>query len=330
MTLADKLPKPRMMMLNGLLIPRRVTIETIYDCNFRCTMCPWSEAESNPSTLGRKKGPMDQALFKSIIDRLVPYSEHIEMMDLFSLGEPLMDRRICERILYAKSRGFKNLAFATNASLLIPRIQQQLLETGIETILFSIDGATKESYEKIRVRGNFEKVVENCLGMIERRNTGDYPTRFVVRFVRQKDNWDEWPMFREFWSTKLNASRRDLIGRYDVHTWGGSMRGKDDTLAHENSVLTRRDESIERAPCFLISEILNILADGRVPICHEDWHLAKFNMGNVQNADPVEVFNAQHYWNFRRIHAAGKKNSIPMCAGCTVHYSDATKEYVLP
>lgn len=319
MNLADKLPKPRMLFLNGLLIPRRVTIETIYDCNLRCKMCPWSEIGNDPSKLGRKSGPMDHGLFKSIIDRLVPYVEYIEMMDLFSLGEPLMDRRLCERILYAKAKGFRNLAFATNATLLIPRIQQQLLETGIDTILFSIDGATKESYEKVRVGANFEKVIANCLEMIERRNAGNHSTRFVVRMVRQKENWDEWPAFRKFWSQKLDAARRDMIGRYDEHT-GGSMRGKDE--------ICQRDLSIERATCFLVHENMYILADGQILVCSQDWHHAKLCMGNVVNLDPVEAFNSQRYWAFRNVHSAGNKNSIPMCAWCTVNYSEITKEYI--
>lgn len=323
MNLADKLPKPRMLMRGDLLIPRRVTIETIFDCNFRCGMCPWADIEKK-KFMGRREGPMDHGLFMHIIDSLTPYKEYIEMMDLFGLGEPLMDKLLCERIRYAKGKGFKNLAFATNASLLVPRIRQELLDTGIETIIFSIDGATKENYEKIRVRGNFEKVVANCLGMIKRRDEGNYPTRFVVRFVRQKDNRNEWPAFREFWSRELDAVKCDLIGRYDVHTWGGATGSKDETLVNG------RDESIEKHSCYLIFEILNILADGTVPLCHEDWHLAKFNMGNVLDKDPIEVFNAQKYWKIRKIHDAGNKNQIPMCAGCTVHYSDATKEYAFP
>lgn len=323
MNLAEKLPKPRMLFLNGKLIPRRVTIETIFDCNFRCEMCPWADIEKNQAT-GRKEGPMDHELFMHIIDSLVPYREHIEMMDLFGLGEPLMDRMICQRIRYAKDKGFKNLAFATNAALLTPRVQAELLDTGIETIIFSIDGATKETYEKIRIRGNFDKVVANCFGMIKRRNEGNYKTRFIVRFVRQNDNRNEWPLFQEFWSREFSASKRDLIGRYDVHTWGGATGDKDKTL------MAGRDKSIERASCYLIFEVLNILANGTVPLCHEDWHKARYDMGNVSNADPIDVFNAVKYKKIRDLHDAGNKNKLPMCAACTVLYSDATKEYSSP
>ena len=51
----------------------------------------------------RKKGIMKMDLFKKIIDDLSPYGDRIEQVDLFGLGEPLLDKHIVERIKYLKA-----------------------------------------------------------------------------------------------------------------------------------------------------------------------------------------------------------------------------------
>ncbi|KKU60162.1 MAG: hypothetical protein UX81_C0003G0022 [Parcubacteria group bacterium GW2011_GWA2_47_12] len=312
---AERVPTARMRFENSLLIPRRVTIETIFECNFHCPMCPIDL----PSR--RTKGPMEWDLYKKIIDELVPYREHIEMMDLFSLGEPLMDRLIFKRIKYAKDTGFKNLGISTNASLLTARNQKLFFESGIDNIIFSIDGATKETYEAIRVGGNFEKVIANCTSAIALRNKGNYKTKFLVRFTRQDKNRREWPEFCKFWESKIDRSRGDFLGVYEAHTWGGTTGNKNDIL-HNG-----RDEAIEKLPCYLIYDILNILADGTVPMCHEDWLNGGYNCGNVKDAGPIEVFNSSKYRKYREIHSAGDKAKMKICKGCTVLYSESTKQY---
>src|SRR5262245_48270181 len=116
--------------IDGKLIPSRVQFETFYGCNARCTMC----AISKPAT--RPIGEMTMEMFRSIVDSLTPYKDHFEKVDLFALGEPLLDRHLFERIAYLKEKGFKGLAISTNAHLLYPDKQRQLLESGIDTIIF--------------------------------------------------------------------------------------------------------------------------------------------------------------------------------------------------
>jgi len=131
-------------MKNKLLIPKRLTIETVFGCNASCTMC----VIDLPTK--RKKGIMPLEMSKYILDELASHKNQIEMLDLFSLGEPLLDPYIFQRIKYAKEKGFRNIAISTNADLLDKEKQKKLLETGIDTVLFSIDGVKKETHENIR------------------------------------------------------------------------------------------------------------------------------------------------------------------------------------
>ena len=297
------------------LIPRRVTIETVFACNASCIMCPIDL----PSK--RTKGTMTQELFEKIIDSLVPYKSQVEMMDLFGLGEPLLDKKIFERIKYVKDKGFRNVAISTNADLMGEDEQDKLLASGIDTLIFSIDGFEKETHETIRVGLDYEKLLKNCLSIIKKRDELDHPTKFVVRFIRQESNYEEWPPFKEFWTSKLQGKKGDLIIAYDVHTFGGNHESKDGLIGNNGRI-----DKIERKPCDLIFDILYILADGTVPLCNEDWLDANYRFGNCNETDPVEIFNHRSFQKIREKHACGEKAKIKICGDCTLHYSLDSRE----
>ncbi len=295
--------------VGGLIIPRRVAIETIFGCNLSCVMCPID------MPAGRKKGIMAWDLFAKIISDLFPYRKNIELLDYFCLGEPLMDKMIFERIKYAKARGFQNLSISTNAMLLTPEKQDALLESGVDTVIFSIDGAKAETHEAIRVRAKFDTVVKNCVEMIERRNAGNYPTRFLVRFVRQDANRGEWEVFKAFWEEKINRERRDFIGCLDARSWGS---------VH---FPVTRTEVIEKMACPQISEILYILCDGTVPLCCNDWNKPEYNFGNAGEQSPIEIYNSTQLAAIRRIHEDGRKCAMEICKDCTVLYALGQREF---
>ena len=190
-----------LMIAEQIRTPKRLQIETFFGCNAKCVMCFVGYPESNNDGV-RKKGTMSMEMFKNIIDSMLPYKDHIEKVDLFGLGEPLLDRHLFERIKYVKEKGFQNIAISTNADLLNTEKQKLLLDSGIDTVIFSIDGIKKETHENIRKGVHFERLVDNCQNMIAMRDQGNYNTRFVIRFIRQPSNLKEWASFKQFWQSK--------------------------------------------------------------------------------------------------------------------------------
>ena len=300
---------------NHLWIPKELAIETIFGCNLSCEMCYIDMPTS------RKKRVMSMDLFHYIVDSMTPYKDHIDKVDLWGLSEPLLDPHIFERIRYLKDKGFRNLAISTNATLLNAEKRRLVLETGIETVIFSIDGVKKETHEKIRRGANFERVAENTQEIIRMRDREDFPTRFIVRFIRQEANKDEWVPFKAFWNVQLSQSKGDFVAMYDMHNYGGYIARKNDLVSSD-----RISESIEVKPCHFIFESLIILADGSLALCPPDFLEAKFGLGKVPDNSPMEAFNSKEYNKIRKIHLCGKKNDIQLCRECTVLYSEITRE----
>ena len=66
----------------------------------------------------------------------------------------------------------------------VPYVINNLQELGV-----SIDGATKETYEKLRLGGKWEKILEGLECMAEQKQKHGFG--FILHFVVQKDNYHE-------------------------------------------------------------------------------------------------------------------------------------------
>jgi sulfatase maturation enzyme AslB (radical SAM superfamily) len=297
-------------------IPKRLQIETIYGCNAACVMC----ALKDPHT--RRAGPMAETLFRKVVDEMAPYAHAVEKVDLFGLGEPLLDKRLFDRIRYVHERGFRNLAISTNAQVLDGDRRAGLLESGIETVIVSVDGTSKDVYEAIRVGLAFDRVEENTRAVIRLRDEGGYRTRFVLRFIRQARNRHQWEDFKARWRPALSPDKGDLLIAYDVNTMGGSFTSRAALIG------ARFDEEIERMPCHMVFDRLIVLSDGSVPLCCEDVPGATHSFGNAAETPPIEIFNNEAFRAVRRVHAAGRKREMAMCRDCTMLYSEHDAEVI--
>jgi radical SAM protein with 4Fe4S-binding SPASM domain len=197
--------------------------------------------------------------------------------------------------------------------------QHALLESGIETVIFSLDGTRKATHEKIRPRVKFERVVRNILSILRLRDVGSYSTRFIIRFIKQPLNEAEWPRYQEFWNTRISPASGDLVTFYNMHTWAGGVASKVSLLGDQF------DQEIERASCHHAFDNMTILADGSMPLCAEDILDPQYGLGNVIGKDPIEVFNGAAFNELRALHRAGRKNELPSCRECTILYSEAQK-----
>ena len=119
-----------------------------------------------------------------IIDEIAPWAEAVV---LHSWGEPLLHKRIIDMIRYAKERDVW-VETSTNAMLLDEEAARKIIDAGLDRIYLSMDGLTKETYEKVRVKGQYERV----LGNIERNSV----LRSLVRFSIKQDETKSSPAVR--------------------------------------------------------------------------------------------------------------------------------------
>ena len=121
------------------------------------------------------------------------------------INEPLLDQDLENYIKFASNHGFIDIMMNTNATLLSEERCTRLLESGLTRLRFSLDAATKETYEKIRVGAKFESVIEKIEQFLEIKERGGYELPVVgVNLVKMKMNEHEIDQFVDMWKDKVD------------------------------------------------------------------------------------------------------------------------------
>jgi MoaA/NifB/PqqE/SkfB family radical SAM enzyme len=141
-------------------VPEYVQIESTTKCNMKCKTCIRSEKENYD---------IDMDFFKSIIDQLRWSRFGTLQVDLTGVGEPFLNTNLVSMVEYAKRFGFK-IGFTTNLTVLNESIAEELVNKNLDYLYVSFDGATKETFEKLRIGANFEKVISNIKMLLKKRS----------------------------------------------------------------------------------------------------------------------------------------------------------------
>lgn len=174
-------------MRSELPLPTFVQIEPVGQCNLRCRMCPIQFR-----TDGTPEHPpafMDYEVYCRLVDQFAGVRE----LHLQGMGEPLMHPRFCDMVRYAAQRGME-VSTNTNLTLLSERRADELVRCGLQELSISIDGASAEVYEAIRLRARFSRVLRNLDRLVAARaHIGSPLPRIRIVTVLMQRNLHELP-----------------------------------------------------------------------------------------------------------------------------------------
>ena len=162
--------------------PAMIDLPVAGKCNLRCTMCSLSHGDP-----GYPNWTFDE------VARFEPLFRYAVSVNPTGAGEPLTNRDFFAMLeLFT---GYEmHTGFYTNATLLTPDKTEKLIRLGINQVNISIDGATAETFEKIRHHAKFATVVGNARKLIERRRQlGLQLPRLQIAMVLMRDNIHELP-----------------------------------------------------------------------------------------------------------------------------------------
>ncbi len=272
-------------------LPLEVGIEITNRCNLSCIMCPHPEMVAQKI---RPQGTMDFALFKKIVDEI---SSFAELVYLHGLGEPLLHPNFFEFVEYAKGKGLR-VGISTNATLLNKNNARALLESSIDYVILAVDGATKETYEKIRVGANFALVEENIKNFLNYKKRYKKPPFVVIQFITMDENEREVGPFLKKWQGK-----------------GASVVRIKQKIALKDA--DKNDKRNTPDYCFHIFRQLNINWDGTVVPCCEDVY-GRYPLGNIKNEKITDIWNNKKMTILRKANFQKNRNKIGLCRTC--HY----------
>jgi MoaA/NifB/PqqE/SkfB family radical SAM enzyme len=162
--------------------PRSIQIECTTRCNLKCTMCEisyWTE----------KGGNLELTKLK----RMVQHLPRLKRVDLTGIGEALMNREFFQLLEFLKSRGIY-VTMNDNFTMMTEKHARRIIDLGVDQIFLSLDGATKDTFEAIRVGADFDKVIGNTRRLVEmKRALGKKKPEVKINTVVATSNYREMP-----------------------------------------------------------------------------------------------------------------------------------------
>ncbi|HET9029906.1 MAG TPA: radical SAM protein [Candidatus Aquilonibacter sp.] len=327
--------------MTALPLPRFIQIEPVGECNLRCRMCPIQFRRD-----GRPHGPaafMEFDLFTEIVRQFPDLRE----LQLQGLGEPLMHPRFFDMVRYARARGV-TVSVNTNLTFLTPKAAAQCIASGLSRVHASLDGATKATYERIRVRANYHKSIRNLKRLLDERSRRRSSTPYVeIVAVAMRENLEELPVLVEqaaawgvdaisvqhlchdFREASLPAHYRPMRAFVESQTLVTAPRAAvDDAFTRARDAADRSgirlrlpnlDERPARDPrgCGWPSTGAYFSFRGEIMPCCMISTPDRFNFGNVREEPFERTWNGARYGRFRAQLASGKPPDI--CSSCAVY-----------
>lgn len=270
--------------------PTKMKIEISNYCNHNCIFCGRNQ-------LGRIGGLIDEGFYARIMQEA--YDAGVREVGLFINGEPFTSPRLAAFIKIAKDIGYTYVYLTTNGALATPERQDEIFEAGLDSIKFSINAATRKSYEKIHGHDDFDKVMENLRYCNALKNRGSRKFNLFGSFVVTNINAGEVELFKEKYTFLF-----DDFAFYKARANG---------LLQENAALSVDGFTRQRS-CVLPFNTLNIDYDGSLLACCEDIN-HKINVADLNEVPLTDAWYGENMTNLRKAHLEGDLGEY-VCKEC--------------
>jgi radical SAM protein with 4Fe4S-binding SPASM domain len=290
--------------------PTFLSIEVTNYCNLHCPECPVG-IQKNKKTENKK---FNLSVFKKIIDELKPTLQHVI---LYFQGEPMLNNQLSEFIEYAhKSKIFTSTS--TNGQLLNKDNAKNLVVSGLDKLIISVDGTTQETYSRYRVGGNLEKTLEGIKNINFWKNELKSLTPFVeIQFLVLKTNEHQMADMKEL-AKKMKVERLTFktAQLYDFENGNELMTSKNQFSRYKKGKDEKfRIKGHQPNRCWRLwtGAVINVNGDV-LPCCFDKS--SEHSFGNITENSFSECWNSNNASNFRRKILTNRKQ-FEMCRNCT-------------
>lgn len=214
--------------------PRRIVLEMTSACNIKCIFC------------GRDEAEFDQTYLKiDVLDKLKNVLEVCEEVTLFGWGEPTINPHFSEFLQRLNETPVRKY-FVTNG-MRLDKFIDDIFKYKVDIIAVSLDGATSEVNDKIRVGSQFSKITDNILKIQERKRLlgVDFPYMNFV-FVAMESNIRELPKMVKL-AKKLNMQEVKVVflSAFSTDMLKESLYNKQDLVREVFDIATQEAQKLD-------------------------------------------------------------------------------------
>lgn len=284
--------------------PRILDVELTNYCNMDCPFC-------TQQIMQRKKGYMSDEVFCKVLKEA---AENNCAIRFIRWGEPFLHKNILRFIEDAKNRGIL-VHVTTNGLLLNKNICRRLVELELDSIIFSMQGATPEGYNKMRNTQLYGLLEKNIFMLIETRKNKDKPFVKITSTMTSETD-DEIALFKEKWLAKVEYVE---CGKTNLSLldYGRFKDEKNRALYFK----LKKQEAIKKAyrDCNEVWHKLAVNWDGGVSACCKDYENTLL-VGDIKNESLQKIWSKPPINKIRKMLLDKRHEELSPCSECFHSY----------
>lgn len=289
--------------------PFSLSIEPTTACNLGCPECP-----SGLKQFTRPTGKLDLDLHQKMLDQV---SKSVFYINYYFQGEPFLHPQFLELIRQAKKHKIYT-ASSTNAHFIDQKKAEEIIDSGLDRLIISIDGLTQETYENYRVHGNLEKVIEATKLLIATKKEKQSATpHLIFQFLAVKPNEHEIPaVFTLGKEMGIDEVRIKTAQLYDFKN-GNQLMPQNEKYSRYKLQAdgTYKLKYATGNHCWRMWSGSVLTWDGKVVPCCFDKD-AQHVLGSLEQTDFTAIWNDKKYKAFRQA-VLTNRNQIDICQNCS-------------
>ena len=310
--------------------PFMLMVEPTNLCNLKCPLCPSGNGE-----MSRERGNMDLGHYRKLIDET---GDDLVLLLLWNQGEPFINKSLAEMIRYAHDKRIPTIT-STNGHFVRTREEAlELVDSGLDEIIISLDGVDQETYERYRVGGKLERVLgaARLLAAAKRERSSRTPLvnlQFIVFRHNEEDLTEAERLARELEADQFLVKTAQVYSPEDAATFlpeqdlyrrYEGLEENSRPAGGEGNGLRVKGQPARGCKVLWYSSMVNW--NGDVAPCCFDKDV-DYRLGNAFSADAAngqegtfgEAWRSRAYADFRRtVH--GDRGAVDMCRNCSEGY----------
>lgn len=225
-------------------------------------------------------------------------------------GEPFVSKNLSKYIKYAKEIGYKYVFITTNGALADFDSIKDVMDSGLDSIKFSINGGSRETYKKIHGCDDYDKVIENLKFAYEYKRKKGLNIKILSSFVVTKYTKDEIDMHYN----NIKPYIDDVVFFYAA-SFAGQMKEEIEGLRVEiDNIKVPKYKKKNKLPCPELFRTICITAEGYLTLCCSEA-LNYLVVEDINNMTLSEAWHSERMKKIRQKHLQGDIEGI-LCYNC--------------
>ena len=281
-------------------IPEDMLVEVTNRCNHACIFCAHR-------VMNNKKGEINPILLKRVLQEA--YDMGVRRVGLYTTGEMFLCKHVEKHIQNAKKIGYEYIYADTNGALATKEKMRAVLTAGLDSIKFSINAGSRETYKYIHGKDDFNVAIANlkdCYSLKEELNSS---FKLMISFIITSVTEGEIEEFQ-----RLVTPYCDEVRFHPVRSFFQQSDDNISFLAPHGNFSQNAHTNCERELCSMVFNRIHMTYNGFLTACCVDFN-HDLIVGDLNETSLKEAWHSKTALDLRKRHLENDLAGT-MCYGC--------------